>query len=163
MNVRALAALLPLLALPACGANLLVVRTHMEARSTTGHAVELDLDYQPPYGLVHDIDSPVLEFLFGILAEPFDVLVSTGMAVDAMFRDDRSVQLGPLGWLLSLTPFATLVPGLEFAPWGRRTLDAATLEVLRDGSPAERAAAARNLLQDDRIVGARVAVRAVDQ
>lgn len=156
MSVRALATLLPLLALPACGANLLVVRTHTEVRSTTGHVVELELDYQPPYGIVHDLDAPVLEFLFGIVAEPFDVLVSTGFAVDAMFRADRSVQLGPLGWLASLTPFATLVPGLEFAPWGRRNLDADALEQLRSGTDAQRAAAARALLHDERIVGARI-------
>ena len=163
MKPRAVATLLPLLAVPACGANLLVVRSYAEARTTTGQLVELELDYRPPYGIVHDLDSPLLEFLFGIVAEPFDLVVSTGIAVDAMFRADRSVQLGPLGWLASLTPFATLVPGIEFAPWGRRTVDPAALAALRDGSADQRAAAACALLQDDRITAARVIDQVPDQ
>lgn len=152
---RALTTLL-LVLLSSCGANLLVVRSHVEARSTTGHLIELELDYQPPDGLVHDLDSPVLEFLFGIAAEPFDLVVSTGIAIDAMFRADRRVQLGPLGWLASLTPFATLVPCIQFPPWGRHPVDTETLATLRDGNAEQRAAAARTLLQDDRIRAARV-------
>lgn len=149
--MRVAALLLGLLVLPGCGANLLLLERSFELQTTDGYAQPLRVGYRIPDGFLQDDHDPVSNAVFGLLAEPFDWLASSYVAIGSLFDDEESVAYGPLGWLAALTPFATLVPRLEFPPVFTARLDRFAARRLVQGSAAERAAAARELFGDDRI------------
>lgn len=146
---RLVLALLP--ALPGCGASLLVIHRPFELQTTDGYAQPLVIGYRIPDGFLQDDREPISNAVFGLLAEPFDWLASTYVAIGCLFDDEESVAYGPLGWLAALTPFATLVPRLEFPPVLTARLDRFAARRLVQGDAAARAAAARELFDDDRI------------
>lgn len=157
---RAPAALLALaMVLPGCGTCLLVVRHATELRHEDGRVIAVHVDYQPSHGLLWSGDADRDESLpftlytmfVGLLCEPIDIVVSTGLAAASVCRDADSVAGGPFGWIASLTPFATLVPALELPPGSLRSLvvDGPLLARLQGGDVE----AAREVFHDRRIRG----------
>ncbi len=139
------------LALSSCGTNLLVVRRDAELHTADGQVIAVQVDYRVENGLLQDDDKPVATFLVGILLEPVDMLVSTGLAIRTIFRDADSVVAGPFGWFLAMTPFATLVPAFELPPRSFVKVDGPALARLRNDDPDARTAAAREAFGDPRI------------
>ncbi len=149
--MRAAALLLAVLALPGCGANLLLLERSFELQTTDGYVQPLRIGYRIPDGFLQDDHDPVSNAVFGLLAEPLDWLASTYVALGCLFDDEESVAYGPLGWLAALTPFATLVPRLEFPPVFTARLDRLAARRLVQGDAAARTSAARELFGDPRI------------
>jgi hypothetical protein len=127
-----LLALPVLLSASGCGACLLVQNQEVELRTPLGTTEHVVVTFRTPDGILN-LESPGRRLLLGFLLEPVDWVLSTSGAIQAAFSRETDVALGPIGWLLTLTPFATLFP----APYGgvRQSLevDAATLERMRAG------------------------------
>jgi hypothetical protein len=141
--------------LAGCGTNLLVVRRTVEFRAADGKHFTLPVDYQVADGVMADlVENPVARAGVGLLLEPIDWLTSTWIAGRAVFDGDLQVAWGPLGWLGSLTPFATLLPRLELPPGPQADATADQLARLQSADAAVRAAAAREALHDERITAA---------
>ncbi len=138
--------LLPLLA--SCGTNLLVVTRPGELRLPGGALVPIAVAYREPCGFLQSDDPPLHAPLVGLLMEPIDWVLSTGIAAGAVVRSDWSVAGGPFGWLAALTPFATLVPQLHLPPAVTADADDAAVTCLRAGDDGP----ARDALGDARIV-----------
>lgn len=141
--------------LAGCGTNLLVVQRDVEFRAADGTTLAMAVDYRIADGVLADlVEQPVARAGVGLLLEPVDWIASTWVAMTALFDGEQHVAWGPLGWLGSLTPFATLLPRVEFPPGPRADLSAEQLARLRSQDPAVRAAAARDALHDERITAA---------
>ena len=131
-GLRALLALpLPWL-LSSCGACLLVHREDVELRTPTGQVIPVRIEFRTPDGILNTCE-PLEKLLLGFLLEPVDWVFSTSGAWQCMFDDNQDVQLGPLGWLLTLTPFATLVATPTFYNHTFANVDEAMLARLRAG------------------------------
>lgn len=103
--------------LAGCGTPMLIRRFDVILRTPEGSAQAAELSYRYPRSAIPSgSDAGIGDFLLGILMEPFDILVSTGVAIDAVGSEEVDVVAGPLGWLAALTPFATLVPDVDFGP-----------------------------------------------
>lgn len=142
-------------AVTACGPCLLVIR--QDVVFVGPHAEELpgEIEWREPEGLL----SPKFGgFPLTLVCEPADVIFSTIIALNAMFDSDRSVRLGPIGWIAALTPFATLVPSMDVnrPPPARIQLDGSAIQQLQDGTAEARAHAVRTSLADQRIGAARL-------
>lgn len=138
-----------------CGTNLLVVRRDVEFRAADGTHLTLPIDYQIADGVLADlVENPIARAGVGLVLEPVDWCASTWVALSAMFDGDQHVAWGPLGWLGALTPFATLLPRIEFPPGPQADATAEQLARLRSADAAVRAAAAREALHDERITAA---------
>ncbi|MCC6785843.1 MAG: hypothetical protein IT457_23550 [Planctomycetes bacterium] len=144
------------LGLPACGTNLLVERRELSFVTQDGvqHAATVEL--REPDGILQDDESPIRTAVLGLIAEPFDILLSTAIATDALFSSQSSVEAGPLGWLAAMTPFATLMPAIHVPPAARIEVDAAQFEALRSADQARRLEAARAACSEPRLVDARL-------
>ena len=142
--------------LAACGTNLLVERRELSFVTEDGvhHAGSVDL--REPDGILQDGESPIRTAVLGLIAEPFDIVLSTVVATDALFSSQTSVEAGPLGRLAAMTPFATLMPAIHFPPSPRIDVDADQLQALRSADHVRRLEAARSACSDPRIVDARL-------
>ncbi|MBX3462486.1 MAG: hypothetical protein KF830_04905 [Planctomycetes bacterium] len=125
----------------ACGSCLLVLHRDVVLALPDGERHAVRVDYHVPHGLLWDGNEEtwdiglVQQVVFGLLLEPVDILFSTAIAATSVVQSDTSVMAGPLGWLASLTPFATLVPAMHLAPPTVAPVDAATVAALRDNDP----------------------------
>lgn len=145
-------ALLPLCLLAACGTCLLEVTRPVTFVLPDGGEAAGTLTYREPDGILFDDDPPAYAPLIGLLMEPVDWLYSSIVAVGSVFRSDQDVVAGPFGYVASLTPFWTLVPGLHLPPPTNVKLDGRQRVALYDEDPARRVAAIAAAANDPRIV-----------
>jgi hypothetical protein len=129
-----------------CGACLLIQRQDATLRTVDGTQVPVRVEWLVPNGILM-ADAPVRRFVLGLLLEPVDWCISSGAACVALFSDDTDVALGPLGWLATLTPFATLFPAPEARPSRSVAVDAGQLARLRAGDLST----AQEVFGDDRV------------
>ncbi len=108
-RLRSIVTLPLLLATPSCGACLLVQNQAVELQTVRGETVPVTVSFRNPDGLM-SLETPGRRLWLGFLVEPFDWVLSTTVAIEAIFSDETDVAMGPIGWLCSLTPFATLFP-----------------------------------------------------
>ncbi|MBI5853088.1 MAG: hypothetical protein HZB39_18920 [Planctomycetes bacterium] len=151
----ALAVLSCLLA-SSCGHCLLVESREVVFEAPDGARYPGVIEVNEPHGLLDEDESPLRKAVVGLLIEPVDILLSTAIAVEAVFRSDRSIVLGPLGWLATLTPFATAMPQLHLFFSGVIELDDAQFEALRSGDDERALDAVRAAASEGDIVGARL-------
>ncbi len=140
--------------LGSCGTCLLVLSCNVEFRAPDGATYAGVVEYRQPAGLLNLDDSPIGAAIFGLLLEPVDIVLSTVIAVDAMFDAETAVELGPLGYVATLTPFFTLMPLLQLPPPLRIDVDAEQLGSLRGSDAARRGGAIRAAAHDARILDA---------
>lgn len=163
--IRRLAAYLGVAVLPACGANLMLWRADVTGILPDGREVPLGVEVRPEHGMLQpEFDRPWTRWLpqavIATLFEPIDVLLSTGGAIEAMFRSDFRVAGGALGWLAALTPGATLCPGMIVGVRSPVQIDATQWHELQADDRWRRLAAARAVCHNDRIVDVSVGVPA---
>lgn len=146
------------LALSSCGHCLLVESREVVFEAPDGARYPGIVDVNEPHGLLDEHESPLGRAVVGLLIEPVDILFSTAIAVEAVFRSDRSIVLGPLGWLATLTPFATAMPQLHLDLFRSAVieLDDAQYDALRSGDEERAVEAVRDAARDGDIVGARL-------
>ncbi len=148
----------PGLALSSCGHCLLIESREVVFEAPDGARYPGVVDVHEPHGLLDEDESPLRRAVVGLLIEPVDILFSTAIAVEAVFRSDRSIVLGPIGWLATLTPFATAMPQLHLHLFRSVVieLDDAQYDALRSGDEERAADAIRDAARDGQIVGARL-------
>jgi hypothetical protein len=117
--------------LTGCGSNLLVVRRTAVVVSGE-RTVPATITYRPEHGLAH-ADAPAARWLLGLLIEPIDWVASTTVAVGSIFSAEDYIAHGPIGWLWTLTPFATAIPAIELPPRTSVSVDADQLARLQTG------------------------------
>ncbi len=143
--------------LVSCGVSMLVVTRDAMIRTPDGELLRVVVELRSDSGALGTEETEPLVVLgtafLGILVEPLDMVVSTILGVDAVFRDDARVEGGPIGWLASLTPFATLTPPVypslfELSRDRAYDVSAEQLSLLRSPDPMVRAATAREVFTD---------------
>ncbi len=134
-------ALVAILSLSGCGACLLVQRQECELHLEGGGSIPVYV-HRRLHGILEsegfepELMAPYL--LSFVVFDPLDTAFAPLVGAYCMFDPDLAVEGGPVGVVAALTPFASLSPGMIFAPRAIEGVDQEQVDRLRVATGAER-------------------------